>query len=861
MVRYRLEPDIPLETARTESIEMDLYFYVTRDQSDYIVQSLASEAGQIGKTEPKSGLSRKEAEKRLEFYGRNEIYQRQKISFLAIARHEITEPMILLLLFIGVVYSFSGELFDSITIIVVIVLLVTVEVNNEYRAKKAISALAEIAAPRARVIREGVITIIDAFDVVPGDLLVLTAGTRVAADARIRRSIGIQADESALTGESYPVGKTSGDEIAAGTVIVTGEGDAEVLVTGKDTRVGKLAATAQSIRPPKTRLQLEMKSLAGKLVYIAAFFTILITVVGILRGNDPRVMILTGLSLAFATIPEELPIIITMVLGLGSYQLSKENFLIKQLQAAEVLGTTTVIVTDKTGTLTESRMRVAALYPPNEPAVMNTALRAIPPYSVSPIDQAIKNYADDRGFTVPDTEIFRQREFGDGRKSRSVLRRENGETILYLTGAPEEVFSLCIGVPPQAEQALLEETRQGRRVVSVADKTIPVDYAEHDFVELERGLHLEGLISFEDPPREGVKETIARAEEAGIRTIMVTGDHPSTASTIARNVGIYRDEGRLLTGKDLDSMDEQAMRSAVHEVSVFARTTPDHKYRIVRALQDNDEVVAVTGDGINDALALRGADIGIAMGIRGTDVAKDAADAVLADDNYITITNGIFEGRKFADNLRKGIRYYLSIKLALILIFLLPVFAGIELPFAPIQIIILELFMDLGASAGFVAEPAEGDIYHRSPGNPKEGVLTRQVVRDIFINGFVLFLVVMMVYFAAGRYTTDPRQVQTFTFCAWIFGHVALAYASRTDRSPLRITGFFTNRVINLWAIAAIVFLFAAIYLPVLNRATSLQQVPLATVLLIAVLVTGLVNLLGIRKIILRRGKARTARF
>jgi Ca2+-transporting ATPase len=307
-------------------------------------------------------------------------------------------------------------------------------------------------------------------------------------------------------------------------------------------------------------------------------------------------------------------------------------------------------------------------------------------------------------------------------------------------------------------------------------------------------------------------------------------------------------------------MNEQDIQSAVREVSVFARTTPDHKYRIVKALQNDGEVVAVTGDGINDALALRGADIGIAMGIRGTDVAKDAADVVLADDNYITITNGIFEGRKFADNLRKGIRYYLSIKFALIMIFLLPVFAGIELPFAPIQIIILELFMDLGASAGFVSEPAERDIYHRPPRNPKEGVLTLHVVRDILVNGILLFAAVMIVYFAAGRYAADPRQVQTYAFSAWIFGHIALAYASRTERSSLHEIGFFSNRVINLWAISAIAFLFAAIYLPVLNRATNLQEVPITMVLIIAAVVIAIISLLGIRTAIRKRGEAGSGR-
>jgi ATPase, P-type (transporting), HAD superfamily, subfamily IC len=475
------------------------------------------------------GLSHSEAEALLETYGRNEIYQREKVSFLGIARHEITEPMILLLLFIGVVYSISGELFDAVTIIVVIVLLVTVEVDNEYRAKKAIAALSEIAAPRARVIRDGKITEIDALTVVPGDILVLTAGTRVAADSRILHSMSLQADESALTGESFPVEKVPGGEISAGSVIVMGEGDAEVLVTGKHTHMGTLAATARTIRPPKTRLQLEMKALAGKLVYLAAFFTILITLVGILRGNDLRTMILTGLSLAFATIPEELPIIITMVLGLGAYQLSKSNFLVKQLKAAETLGTTTVIVTDKTGTLTENRMEIAATYPSEESILISTAIQAIPLYTISPIDQAIRERAEYLGITPRDKEILRQREFGNGRKSRSVLRENQEGSILYLSGAPEEIFSLCREVPSYAEPSLARETAQGRRVIAVACRKVASEEKDRDIVDLENDLQLTGLISFQDPPRQGVKETVMRAGEAGIRTIMVTGDHPATA--------------------------------------------------------------------------------------------------------------------------------------------------------------------------------------------------------------------------------------------------------------------------------------------------------------------------------------------
>jgi Ca2+-transporting ATPase len=362
------------------------------------------------------------------------------------------------------------------------------------------------------------------------------------------------------------------------------------------------------------------------------------------------------------------------------------------------------------------------------------------------------------------------------------------------------------------------------------------------------------LISFEDPPRKEVKETIALAAKAGIRTIMVTGDHPATAAAIAQKIGVLPPDGSVLTGKDIDSMSDEDLRVAVRDVAVFARTTPDHKYRIVKALQQDGETVAVTGDGINDALALKGADVGIAMGIRGTDVAKDAAEVILADDNYITITNGIFEGRKFVDNLRKGIRYYLSIKAALIAIFLLPVLAGIPLPFAPIQIIVLELFMDLGASAGFVAEPAERDIYQRPPPDRSDGsILSTEMMKSIAVNGFFLFIAVMVVYFAAGYAGLDQGQAQTWAFSAWIFGHIALAYVSRSEHEPLLDLGVFGNRIINLWALSAIAFLFAGIYLPVLNRALSLSEVPLASVIGIGLAVTCVIGLLEVKKIVFRR--------
>jgi Ca2+-transporting ATPase len=372
--------------------------------------------------------------------------------------------------------------------------------------------------------------------------------------------------------------------------------------------------------------------------------------------------------------------------------------------------------------------------------------------------------------------------------------------------------------------------------------------------ELEKNMKFCGLISFEDPARAGVKETIAKAEKAGVRTIMVTGDHPETAKYIAREVGILAGDGRVVTGSDLDNLSDPDLRKLVNEAVVFARTDPEHKYRIVKALQENKEVVAVTGDGVNDALALKAADIGIAMGIRGTDVAKEAAEVVLADDNYITITQGIFEGRKFYDNLKKGIKYYLSVKAALILIFLLPVLAGLPMPLAPIQIILLELFMDLAASAGFVSEPQEKDIYVRPPRSKDEHILNASSMTDIFLKGFVLFCGVTGVYFY-GRHLGLPLiQLQSLAFTAWIFGHIALAYVSRSDKEPLLELGVFRNPVINLWAVAAISFLVLGVYVPYLSEKINLSAVDLKYFIMAAAF-TSLLNLILEGKKFIRQEK------
>ena len=795
------------------------------------------------KTAGLEGLTTQQAQSQRAKFGPNEIYKPETISLWAIAREELADPFILLLIGTGVIYSLFGELRDAVTIFVIIALLIGSEVWTESRAKVAIAALAKMTALKTRVKRDQQIVEIDTLDVVPDDLLVLSSGTKIAADARIQGSIGLQVDESALTGESFPVEKHVGDAIYAGTFVSSGEGQAVVTVTGAQTRLGQIAAKTEVIEPPPTPLQLAMKSLAGKLLYVALLFAIAIPILGVLRGQDWKLMLLTGLALAFAIIPEELPIVITMVLGLGSYKLSNQRFLIKQLRTAEVLGNVTTIVTDKTGTITEGHLKIASIYPDQSKQVLEAALLGTSEYAITPIDKIIREQAKVLNLSAPN--LVRERDLG-AKKTRATIRTKGGTPTLYVSGAPEAVFAVCSMIPEEVRAELERQTQSGRRVIAVATRPLTPSEAQQEFDQIENGLSLSGLIAFEDSPRPGVKETIATTARAGIRTIMVTGDHPLTAAFIAKQVGI--NTSRVITGDELDQLSDEALKQTVQQVSVFARSTPEHKYRIVKALQANHEVVAVTGDGINDVLALKAADVGIAMGIKGTDVAKEAASVVLADDNFNTIAVGIFEGRSMFDNLQKGMKYYLCIKLALILIFLIPVILNFPLPFAPIQLILLEMFMDLAASAGFVAEPKEPNIYSRPPRDPKENVFNNRALLDIFVKAAVLCIAVTGVYIYSYQHTATLVEAQTYAFAAWMIGHIVVAFISRSDTASVLAVGVFKNPVMTLWALAALAFLLLGIYVPSLSGLLRLTAVPVPNLLLTMLVVVVILSVLEIRK-------------
>jgi Ca2+-transporting ATPase len=823
---------------------------------------------------PETGLTDQEAAQRLGKYGVNRLVEEREIRFLGIFKEEVTEPMILLLIVVGVLYSVWGNLTDSLTIIAIIAVLVIVEVWNEYRAKRSIAALKKLASPTTLVLRNGQPQEVQTALLVPGDILLLKTGQRVPADARLVDSFGLEVDESSLSGESFPVAKDATvvlprearipeqkNMVFAGTVVARGRAKALITATGINTELGRVAGIAKAAREPKTPLQLSMKQLSKSLVWIALFFSILVPILGFLRGLPLAQMILTGLSLAFAVIPEELPIIITMVLGVGAYSLSRKNALVKRLRAAETLGSVTVIATDKTGTITENKMKISSLYfdgrvvqsqffKENEKEVLKTALlssdaiRDLTDGNVlsNPMAQAILENVRGNGVGIQgllkDWVLKDELSFDNKRKLASYLYQHGDSLVALSSGAPEnllanstrlflesEEIELTDAARKEVAEAISEMAQAGERLLAFGYQRIP-QASKLEKENLERNLVFVGIVGFVDPPRAEVAGAIRTCREAGIKVIMVTGDHPETARAVAAQVGI--NSAKVLTGNEISKMSDAEVKKALKETFVFARVTPEDKLRLVRLLRENGEIVAVTGDGINDAPALKEAHIGVAMGIRGTDVAKETADMVLTDDNFATIETAVKEGRKLFGNLKKGVRYYLSCKVALVASFLLPIALGVPLPFSPIQIIVLELFMDLAASATFVAEPEESGTMTRPPIDPKEKFMNRTMQKSLLIGALSLFAAVSTSFLYTWYQTQNIAQAQTMAFATWMLGHIFLALNFRSEKEPLVKLGLFSNKIMILWALVVVATLLLGTSLPFVHNSLKITNLSLS---------------------------------
>ncbi len=807
-----------------------------------------------------AGLSQLEASKRLVKYGPNLVGRQKAEPLWEEFLEEARQPIIVLLFVTGILYAVFGGLEDALVIVGVIITLVGVEVVNESRAGKAIASLRRLAEPVALVQRDGGWNETRTDEVVPGDVVLLQAGRRVPADARLMDAHSLLADESSLSGESTPADKSAeailpgstplaerSNMVFAGTTIVRGKGAAVVVATGSSSELGRIGRLTSEVEAPPTLLQRTMGELTRWMVWVALGFSAVVPLLGwSLVHQPPQQMILTGLSLAFATIPEELPIIVTMVLALGAYRLSKKRAIVRHLQAVETLGAVTTIAADKTGTLTENRMELVRVYPGygagrilHVGVVCNDAAADGGEFAGDPIEVALLKAAVKDGMDVRSVRgaypLRAEFTFDNTRKMMSVVCVRPPGFWVGVKGATEKILSNSTRrLGKDQERSLTEQERkeilslenqmaaEGLRVIAFAEKAIRGDGISQEVAE--NDLVFVGMAGFADPPRPEVKEAVKASRAAGIRTLMVTGDHPLTAISIAEQVGLDGRSG-VLTGAQIDSSSDSELADAVRRTSIFARTTPENKLRIVKALHSVGEVVAVTGDGINDAPALAASDIGIAMGRRGTDVAREAADIVLSDDDYSTIVHSVAEGRTLFSNLTKGVRYYLACKVALILVTLLPVLLLVPVPFAPIQIVLMELFMDLAASATFVAEPAESDAMKKGPRDPKAKFLDRGMVLSIFRSAAGLFLAVTFAYLLTWYGSHDITRAQTVAFASWLIGHIFLALNMRSESEPILRVGLFSNKLMVVWALATI--LFTALSTSVPGAEAAFKTVPL----------------------------------
>lgn len=812
-------------------------------------------------TDPESGLTQAEADKRLKQFGQNRLTEAKKKGFLDVLLEEIREPMIIILVVVAVIYSFIGNPADSLTIVVIVLLVVIIEVFNINRARKSMEALKALTSLSSVVYRGRKLTEIKSRYIVPGDVLILSAGDRIPADGRLIDSYNTKVDESSLTGESFPVSKfydriPEGSQIVdlfnmvfSGTLMVQGTAKMIVTGTGRNTEIGRISQLVEEAEEPETPLEESMNKLAFILAFVAIFFSVSIPLIGYFEGQPLDLMIITALSMAFATVPEELPIVISVTLAVGAYALSRKNAIVRSLRAAETLGNVTVIATDKTGTITENRMNVGHTYfngemkesssvPPTEfmdigvlcTGTLLSDIRVSSKYK-DPMEVAVLEYANrigaDIGHLRSRFEVIEEFGFDNRIKMSSYIYREDRENAIYVSGAPEVVVenstriyenNVAREITNADRERILESveylTEMGERIIAVSFRE-GID-PEGTRESLERDLTFAGLISFVDPPRPEIKSAIRRCQNAGIRVIMLTGDHPRTARSIANSVGINH-TGRVITGTQLQDMDDDLLSEELGKVSVFARITSEDKLRIVKLLEGLDQIVAVTGDGVNDSPALQTAQIGISMGIRGTDVAKEASDMVLMDDNFSTIVDAVREGRKIFHTLRKGVRYYITVKMSLVSIFVIPLLLSIPFPFSPIQIIVIELFMDVAALGGFVSERGESGIMDQPPHGTGSKFLDRSMKTGIIFGSAGLVVAVTFIYLYSYFVTGNVIEAQTAAFATWVLSHVFLAQNLRTEREPVLRKGFFSNRIIVLWGVGVVMALAVITIFPELQ--------------------------------------------
>ena len=787
------------------------------------------------------GLDAETVNQRLAEYGPNAFATRRRSGWPRLVAKQFRDFMILVLIAAAVVSGVMGEARDAIAILVIVLLNAAVGVFQEYRAERALEALRSLVVPTTQVRRAGRTNTIPARDLVPGDIVLLAPGAAVPADVRLLEAEELAADESALTGESQPVAKTTdalgeqdlplGDRHSmaySGSVITRGRGAGVVVATGVDTELGRIAEMLRILPVTRTPLQQRLARFGRRLALIVLGICAVILLFGLLRGEPVVLMFLTAVSLAVAAIPEALPAVITVSLALGARKMSRANALARRLPAVETLGSVTYICADKTGTLTENRMRVdfieaggerheaiGADSKHDEPLLgmalalnNNVEFDEADAASGEPTELALHEFAQRCGYDRQELsgDYPRVRELPFHSENKRMITVHDGPDglVAFAKGAPEAILPLCPAVAEGVLDRAGQLAHEGFRVLAVAGKQ-PTDADD-----IETGFTLLGLAALVDPPREGVPEAVAECRSAGISPVMITGDHPGTALAIARRVGIAGDGESAVTGAELAGLSDAEFADRVAGIRVYARVDPAQKIRIVEALQERGEFVAMTGDGVNDAPALRRANIGVAMGRKGTDAAREAADMVLLDDNFTTIVAAVREGRRIFDNILKFVRYTMTSNAGEIFTMLLAPFLGLPIPLLPIHILWINLVTDGLPGLALAAEPAEQDAMRRPPRPPEQRIFSGPMLQRILWVG--LLIGGLSIAGQAWFYHGGSSNWQTVVFTVLTLSQLVNVLALRFDNESVFSRRFFGNRPILAAVLLTLLLQFVVIY-------------------------------------------------
>ena len=809
------------------------------------------------------GLSPEEAERRLAQYGPNQLAAGKKDSLAKRFLNQMKDPMIIVLLAAAVLSLISSrgeDWIEAVIILIIVIVNACISISQENSAEKALEALQKMSAPLAKVLRNGEIVRLETSQLVPGDIIVLEAGDLVPADARILDCASLKADESAMTGESVPVSKAALDSlpeetpladrknmVISSTVITNGRATCIVTATGMDTEVGHIAGMLMGEDDTDTPLQRKMGEISKTLSFVCLAVCAVMFGLGLIYRHGVLEMLMSAVSLAVAAIPEGLPALVTIVLALGVQRMVKRNAIVKKLPAVETLGCAGVICSDKTGTLTMNRMTVVETWGDKKEALFITTLcndtvltygeDGAPKTAGDPTETAFVDAALKEGLDKNQLEIAMPRlaeiSFDSERKLMSTIHPYNGKYRVMVKGAPDILAARCVSclaggsaVPMDTARAVEIEAvnadMAGRalRVLGAAYKDIDaIPAGELSSADIESGLTFVGLIGMIDPPRMEVKQAVAECYGAGIRPVMITGDHKLTAVAIARELDIFREGDLAITGEDLDFMPQEVLEQDVHKFSVYARVSPEHKMRIVKAWQSRGMVVAMTGDGVNDAPALKVADIGCAMGITGTDVAKGAADMILTDDNFATIVHAVEQGRGIYANIKKAIHYLLSCNIGeIITLFLATLFNFHQAPLVPVQLLWLNLVTDSLPALALGMEPVEHGVMQEKPRPANEPLFNKSFSIRLAWQGIMVGLITLAAYWLGEYVLSDPNAADatanTMAFATLTMCQLFHAYDVRSEHQSIAAIGLFSNRAMNKAFVVGMILQLSVLLIP-----------------------------------------------